>query len=302
MLAVLGALCLVAVAVLVRSALAGDDAGASSDGGDGSTPVVACSPSLAELCDALAESGAIAADPPTLSLADASAPPDDVDAWIAWDPGPAVAGFDADATDPTSVWDGAQPVASAPLAIAGRPDAWADCRPLTWACLAELGADGTPTSVGAPTTDEGLARIAPLAVAATDADTNLLPGPLPDLVAGPTGGQKPAVESAEALATRPGEVAIVVGPAPLLEAVASSAQGESRGLDTATPDARATATVVAASRTGDVDLGALCEAISDEGDEAVAEALESIGVTAGCEGDPMDETRAGFLFQVKEKA
>ena len=99
LLAVVGAICLVALALVVRSAIAGGDGGSDGDGQDGSkpkpsgdTPVVACSPTLVDLCDAMAEAGLIAAKPPTLALG--AKVPEQVDGWIAWDPGPSVTGFD----------------------------------------------------------------------------------------------------------------------------------------------------------------------------------------------------------------
>lgn len=299
MLAVVGAVALVVVAILVRSALVGDDADASSDGGDGSTPVVACSPSLAPLCDALAQAELIAADPPTLDLDDEV--PADVDGWIAWDPGPAVAGYASDGQAPDAVWTSTYGLASAGLGVAGTAEALAAaCGAESWACLAETlpGA----VSVGDPATDEGLARIGPLARELADGDIDQIGAAIDDLVGGPTDGQRSAQGAAADLVTKPAAVDLVVGPYGLLDRVAQTESGRNRGIEVAIPrtdGVAAVPAVVLASRGDAVDARALCVKMNDV--EAVQAAAEDLGLDRGCGAEAMSATEAGFLFQVKEK-
>ena len=92
-LAIAGAVILVCAAVLVRGALADDDGGSGGGSGTGGAPVVACTADLASVCDALAEAGTIAADPPRLDLDGAAQPPAKLDGWITWEPAPLVVDF-----------------------------------------------------------------------------------------------------------------------------------------------------------------------------------------------------------------
>src|SRR5690348_6274692 len=94
--AVVGAFLLIVLAMFVRSKLADDDSSSNgSKGNGGGRPVVACTPELQEVCDALATDGQIASDPPTLDLGGASKPDSEIDGWITWDPAPEIADFDA---------------------------------------------------------------------------------------------------------------------------------------------------------------------------------------------------------------
>ncbi|MEO6988806.1 MAG: hypothetical protein ABI239_09165, partial [Aquihabitans sp.] len=77
-LAIFGALALIAFAFVVRSLIVGGDGG--GEGGNGndpvssdSRPVVACTKDLMAMCDALADEGAIAADPPPVDLGSVAA-------------------------------------------------------------------------------------------------------------------------------------------------------------------------------------------------------------------------------------
>ena len=79
---VIGAFLLIALAIFVRGLLVDDGGGGSdgskrSDGGD--APVVACTPELMGVCEALANEGMIADDPMELDLPDAAEPPPDCD-------------------------------------------------------------------------------------------------------------------------------------------------------------------------------------------------------------------------------
>lgn len=298
LLAVVGAICLVAVAVLVRSAVVGGDDEPGSGRTDGGAPTVACSPTLADLCDALADAGRIAADPPELALGDAA--PAELDGWIAWDPGPAVAGFSSPGGEIEAAWPTVEALASAPLAVAGRgEDIQAACGADTWACLAEASQAGTTISVGDAATDEGLARIEPLARALAGGEIDQISGPVTELLRGPVDGQDPAVEAVGDLVARPGSFELVAGPAGLLERAAGSAEGERKGIEVVTPGEPVTVHVVLASR-GDLDADDLCGAMADDDD--VRGIVEDLGIDADCEGQPMDEGRAGFLYQVKERA
>src|SRR5690606_13459879 len=70
-LAVIGAIALIAAAFVARSMIAGGDDDGSGGGGSsssGEAPVVACTPDLEPLCDALANAGAIAPGTPAVEL------------------------------------------------------------------------------------------------------------------------------------------------------------------------------------------------------------------------------------------
>jgi hypothetical protein len=303
LLAVLGAICLIAAAVLVRQWLTDrgdDDAGG---GGSGSNrPVVACTVELADVCDALAAAGAIAADPPELDSAGAATPDDQIDAWITWDPAPQLAGYDADGRTPTATWTEVEVLATAALAAAAQAETFAEAcgAEVTWTCLAESGAADQPTTtgVGEPATAEGSARLLPLARALSEDDD---PGTTDDialraLLDGPIGGQRSAETMATLLVTRPAEVDVVIGPSGLLEAAAATTRGRDLGVAVRSPAPEATIAVVVASRTEGV-----ARRLAERCDDA-ADALEAAGLTSVCEGgDTTDDRLAGFLWQVRER-
>lgn len=283
---------LVAVAIVVRSRLAGDDGG--SGGGDRAAPVVACAPDLASLCDELAASGRIAADPPTLDLAGAASPPNGVEAWITWDPAPGIADFDAPGT-----WDAPEAIGSAPLAVlstaAGIPAACPT--PATWACLADGWAAGTiAVGTGSGASADGLARLAPLAAALVPdgGDFRSIPDRLLQaIVTSPPGGQAGVVRQIDTLLTTRGAYAAVLGPEPALEAARARPAAGSLRLVTPAPRTEVTV-VIAARRTSDVDT----HRIADQAQ--VGRALAALGLERG--GTPSGDEHAGDLYQVRQKA
>lgn len=297
-LAIVGAIALVVVAFVVRGLLT--DGGSDGGGSRSSRPVVACTADLAELCDALAGAGRIAADPPTLDLSAAASPPAEVDGWITWDPAPAIAGFDAGGTE---VWSEPQVLASAREAVLYDPavaDALTDaCRAApTWRCLAaDPGA--IPFGVGDPSTAEGLARLAPLAQTFTiDDDPDQLDvAGLRDLVESPRSAQAPSHDQAVKLVTQRGSYGLVAGPNDLLEAQANSAQGRSRSVQVLTPTPSRRLTVVLATRHGR-SLGGLADACGGAAAD-LAPAARRLGLQP-CEGTA-DAGLAGFLYQVRKK-
>ena len=296
--AVIGAFVLIALAIFIRGLVVGDDGGSDGHkkGDDGSTPVVACTPELVEVCDALADDGQIAADPPTLDLDDAAAPPTEVDGWITWNPAPAIANFDA---GQVPVWDESDALGSARLAALLDPateDVLRGCDgDSVWVCVARSPSDGLTIGVGEPSTAEGLSRLAPLAEAlAPDLDPEALPSSDLRAIVASSDSQTDAA-TMSGYATQPGRISIVVGPEDLLGAIASTNQGVERELQVAVATPEAKATVVVAPRVGrDLDLADACE------DDAVADALRSVGVVP-CRGKASDEL-AGFLYNVREKA
>ena len=103
-LAVVGALCLIALAIVVRGALSdkdesGPDPNSSSSGSD--LPVVACTEDLMSLGDQLAKDGQITKDPPTLELGQDV--PAGVNALVTWDPAPQVPCYKNSQTYPECV-------------------------------------------------------------------------------------------------------------------------------------------------------------------------------------------------------
>jgi hypothetical protein len=296
-LAVAGAVILVASAVLVRSWLVGDgdDSGGGGTRSTGAPPTVGCTADLAELCRALAAADRIAADPPTLELDDLQAPPDDLDGWIGWDPGPRVVDF---ATG-TARWGEGEPLATAPLAVLADPNALAEVCPdaVTWACVADSAGDGLAVGIGDPNTSEGLARIAPFLGPEgpwpTD-DFDELAERTAELRDTPPGPQDDAASMADRLVTQPGSLDLVVLTQREAQARAATAQGRSRGLVAVTPTPQRPATVVLAGAPGGAELDAaeLCE--------AAPEAWQAAGLTP-CRGSIMADDLAGLLFQVHDR-
>lgn len=301
--AVIGAFVLIALALVIRSQLENDGSGSGGSDGpktsDGSPPVVACTPELAVVCGALADAGEIADDPPELDLADASAPPEDIDGWITWNPAPQIADFDAAQGD---AWATPRPLGAGTLVALMDPATedtlvQACTRPTVWACIGEAPAADLTVGVGDPTTAEGLARLNPIAVALTPGrDPDQMPvGDLLDLIEGPSSQSDAATMSRSA--TQAGVISIVVGPEDVLGRAAQTNQGKARKLRVAvaTPDTQAT--VVLAPRAGreDAVAGLTCADLPDE----AAAALRDAGVEP-CTGKASDAL-AGFLYQVEKK-
>lgn len=301
--AIIGAIVLIALAVVARAKFADDDGSGSTKERDrDGRSVVACTPELAAVCDAMAEDGSIAKDPPTLELDEAAAPDASIDGWITWDPAPQIANFDA-GQNPT--WGDVEALGSARLAVLLDPASSKtlvdDCEADTvWDCIASAPSSGLTVGVGDPTTSEGLSRLLPLAVALSpELDGEALDASdVRDIVDSADPQADAATMSLTAI--RPGAISIVVGPEAVLGDIAGSAQGKSRRLSASVATPKTTATVVLATRTGS-DLGDLADACEDD---AVAQALRDAGV-APC-SDDRDELdaneRAGFLYTVREKA
>ena len=297
MLAVAGAVCLVALALVVRAAIVGGDD--ETDHPDqqraGGLAVVACTPDLAEICDALAAAGAIAPAPPALELGD------DVDAeidgWITWDPAPRVAGYAVGRrSDPSAAWPAVSPIATGRLGVLGiEGDLDEACgAATTWQCLAAAVDDGWSLGVGRPSTSEGLARLRSVAAARTDRDLDRIRDLVP-VIESPPDGQSTTAAMARSLLTKPGSVDFVVGAAGLLERQAASTRADERGIVALVPDGSPSAAIVLAWRDADGDATAVCDALDDE---AVVEAMAGAGTTGTCTADLMADDEAGFLYQV----
>jgi hypothetical protein len=293
-LAIAGAVILICGAILVGLQFGGSDDDGTTSGADpgGDLPVVACTPDLAAVCERLADEELIASRPPTFDLDDLDAQPEDLDAWITWDPGPRVAGF---ATGDDG-WGTGEPLGSAPLALATVPNGLdPDCEAApTWSCVAADGASGAALGIGSPATAEGLARIAPLVDALELDDFDQLAAEIDDIADGPTRGQSDASSMTTQLVTTPGALDGVIAPRGLAERRASTPQGQARDVGVLIPTAPGAATVVVATAPG----GDAPEA--DDLCEAAAEPLEALGLVA-CRGSVMTDELAGLLYQVHER-
>jgi len=292
-LAIIGAVALIAIAMVLRATVMdGGGDGASNGKATKGKPVVACAPDLVAICTALASDGAIASNPPTLDLADATAPPDDVDGWLTWDPAPAIANIDAPNT-----WGPSVPVGGASLAVGSRTGTTltlpTGCRPatLTWTCVAAAAQRGTAVGVGTADSAESLARLYPLAktLVPTDGDFTTIDGSaLKAIVGSPNDPQADFPDQLVTLQTKLGALGLLVGP----EGALSSASN----VTVRRPSPAAQVTVVLASRTGH-DLGDLHGAFTRAG---AAAALGDAGVTAG-QGRLAPDSRAGELYVVRKK-
>ena len=297
-LAIIGAVAPIAVALLVRSWL-GDDrdgspTGSGGGGGSGGRPVVACTPDLTVVCDALADDGRIADDPPTLDLdSGADAPDPTIDAWITWDPAAWL--VNENASQGIAVWAEGAPLGSASLGLLlpseDREGQDPECG---WNCLTEqIVEDGRVVPVGEPTTAVGLARWRPvarsLAAMVDDRHRDIPESQVRGLLDGPTQGQSMA--SLDRFVTAPGTADWFVGLVPLVEAY----EGR-RGLTTIIPSPDAEATMVVVSRSGD-DSADLADHLDSQ---ALDEALEQVGVTSG--GTLVTEDEALGLWHIWDKA
>ncbi len=306
--AVVGALALVAAALFVRHALSdrgnGDGGpGAGTDGGHGGPPVVACTPDLADICQALADDGVIVTGTRTLDLADAAKQPADVDGWITWSPAPIVANYQLDPSGREG-WRSPEALRSAPLGLAtsdnGRSDLMnASCdlsSPDVGSCLAQAAADGDVSlGVGGGQEAESVARLAFLASDLVDNSGNADRGAIGAITSGaPSSGT--AREQAISQ-TRPGLGAdVVVGPAPLLREIARSEQGQTQGLEVKTEPEMLS--VVVASH-GPVDLDKVVEAA---GDAKLADRWAGVGLTDEPPSNRNITADAGKLYQVWQAA
>ncbi|MCU1357314.1 MAG: hypothetical protein JWM89_2732 [Acidimicrobiales bacterium] len=298
MTAILVALALVVGAAYLRSVLHDDQADGNATNHGSGTPVVACTPDLQPVCDALAAKGAIAAHTPTLDLDRASDPAaiKDLDGWITWDPAPGIA--DADATD--RAWDQPLVMGSAPMVLLVADNARpASCRAkVTWGCLAGSAPTETAIGLGDPRAAEGIVRIAPVATElSTDRDyTTLNSNKLQALLSGPlVAVGEDAMAQGTALITQNGSLAGVVGPKLLMDRLASGPRAGRATSEPVTP--RFDATVVLAPRAGGDGIGNLGDC---SGRAAADAALRGAGVEP-CTGKLAADDLAGFLYQVRKK-
>lgn len=297
-LAGLGAIVLIAAALVLRSQLA-DDGGSDVQRSDGSTgtPVVACTPDLERICEALVDAGLIEGTTP-FDLADAVAPDPAVDGWITWDPAPGIVDFDA-----PGAWVDPAVLGSSPAVVLLTDTAAGNLRDgctgtQSWACVAAAGASDLTLGVGSPTTAEGLARLGALGPGlvppdgdyVSDLDTQLLA----DVLGGPTNGQADVAEQGRQV-TQQGLLDAVVGPQAALDPVASSPRGEQKELVVSLQTPKTVLTIVLATRQG-ADLGSLAAEARTEADLALA-----AFVTPGSTG-LAPEGLAGDLYQIRKGA
>ncbi|MCU1499413.1 MAG: hypothetical protein JWM47_3366 [Acidimicrobiales bacterium] len=298
-LAGIAAVALILVAVVVRAQLA--DGGSSGGGREaGGKPVVACTPDLQPVCDALVADGRIAAGTDPIDLDRGAADPDPaVDGWITWDPAPGIANFDADAAGVDKPWGRGRALGSSALAVAiratGGPQLPAGCTQIrfTWPCLTDATASSAPQPVGVGdgTTAESLARLHPLALTLLDDPSlgfdQIDSGGLRRLITSPVDGQDRFPDQLRTLRTAPGVLDFVVGPAGAMDV---------SGVVTLRPASAGAVVVVLAPRAdGDEDL--LQDAF---GSERVEQALRDTGVEPGS-GTLAPDERAGDLYAVRDK-
>ena len=311
MLAVVGAVCLVALALVARSALSGDDNGSDGNGGGGGRgdrPVVACVSDLAEVCRALADRGAIAADPPTLDLDEAAAPDEKIDAWITWDPAPGIANIDGPET-----WGEPQVLGGGALTILSNRGDLATLRSgcgaaLTWACVADTPKSGLAVGVGDGQSAESLARFYPVAASLVPAGedfTSLTSTQLRAVVDSPANGQDRLKAQVKTLLTAPGSLNVVVGPRPGLEAALRTPRGQAMVTSAPTPTGDSMTAVIVSrvdtdgSRSdGSESKGLKASAVL--GVDEASQALRAAGVEPGT-GSLAPPDRAGELYAVRKK-
>ncbi len=300
-LAIVGAIALVVVALVVRGIVTGSD-GAS--GTSDAKPIVACTSDLMAVCQALADSGDIAANPPTLDLARAAIATVDnrpLDGWITWDPAPGIANLDAEAGGKTRPWSTAQALGTSPLGIATligiQPVLPSGCSlsPVVWDCIARAAVEEqTPVGIGTGTTAGSLARLYPLAQALVPKGgdfRDIAAADLKAIIDSPNVAQADFPNQAKTLVTQRGALDILVGPSAGLNAL--------RGTRTAVAGGTAeavNATVVLVSRDG-ANIGSVAKAATSD---TTAQALRGTGVVPGT-GRLAPEGRAGELYAVRDK-
>lgn len=297
-LAVVGAIGLIAGALFLRSIIAGPDA--SDDGPNGSNggrsssdaPVVACERDLQAVCDALVDEGTITAAP-NLGLAGSVADDLTVDGWITWDPAPGVANFDRPDT-----WTGTEALASAPLGVLAE-DAADSCSSVpTWGdCVLAAAEGGVPVGVGNGTTAQSLARLYPLAAALVpdQGDFRAVDGlALRNVIESTMIRQDDYARQISTLLTQRGALGLVVGPAPALEAAAARL-----GAAVFEPTPGAEITVVITTR----QTASGARPITAEsllGAAALDSVFADLGLVAG-NGTVADKVRAGEVHAIRDK-
>ncbi|MET1048223.1 MAG: hypothetical protein ABWZ55_01215, partial [Acidimicrobiales bacterium] len=147
-LAVLGAVLMVAVALLLRSFLDGGDDGdqASGDRGNGDVPTLVCAEELADVCEALERDGVadVTVEPVGETVDRLGAVDADLgaDAWLTLDPFPQQVDERREFATGSALFG--EPLAtdrSSPLALVAFADRAAaleaDCPEVDWACLGD---------------------------------------------------------------------------------------------------------------------------------------------------------------------
>ena len=156
--------------------------------------------------------------------------------------------------------------------------------------------------MGDPATSQGLARLAPLALATRNTETGEPDAGLRTVVDSPANGQAPMQEQVSTILTKRGELHVVVGSESVLAEAARTDRGKNQGLDTLVPDdaseARMTV-VLAPARGGDLgnDPG---DVLGDQPSDALVTALAGAGAPQPG-GKLMDEDTYGFLYQVRDE-
>jgi len=307
-LAVLGAVLMVAVALLVRSAIdSGDDGGSGGRGGDDAAPQLLCAEELAQVCQTLADDGLaeVAVEPvgttvDRLGAVDAEL---EADAWLTLDP------FPQQVDDRRQFATGnplfADPLGtdfSTGLALVAQDDRAAaleaDCPEVGWACVGDAAGepwaghggevawgDVKPGYDAPDTSATGLLVLAQAMAdhlgdpgfATQDIDERWL-GDLEDAVPTRTAGS-----SLLRLAQQGGAAFGAVGAlATDAEAVAATAGGQDLTIFYPAPMFEASV-VLAPGRGGDEDL---LDALADlAGSDALAEALTDAGWSTDTDGE-----------------
>lgn len=297
-LAIAGALALVALAIVARTQFGGDSGGGGSSGGG--KPVVACTPDLMSVCDALAEAGKIANDPPTLDLDKAAAPAPEIDAWITWDAIPGVANFDADADGRSDVWGTSIVLGASPLAVSTRrsgavplPDG-CSMAALMWACLNNPDTSSLTVGVGTGRTAESLVRLYPIAATLIPVDGDIrdvTSTQISAIIDSPTAARfkRPFAEEITLQRQGPAQLDVVVAPLGALSKVS--------GLTTVQPDGGIEmVAVLTLARGSDLDPNKAA-ALGKRGTDAISE----LGLEPGT-GSLAPAERAGDLFALRKAA
>ena len=261
LLAVLAAVALVAGALVLRSALAGDDGSSDDEGPAGGPPdggyQVLCDADLGDAAceavaalDEVAEVEVLTADDAVAALTEGAA--QTWDAWLTLDPWPDmldVARGEATLTPTTGTER--VPVASSTSALLARADDL-DCpAPVTWACLADAATGGA--DIGMPALGSAGGPLV-LGLAATGLEGTVdfgigavLGGPVEDQLADLLDSADPGtLAEQDDLATRPGTYQAIATIDGLAGPTAETPQGEQQGLAALALDPAATLGVVLA--------------------------------------------------------
>ena len=315
-LAVLGAVLMVAVALLVRAAIdGGDDGEGSGGGGEDAAPQLLCAEELADLCETLAQEGLaeVTIEPVGTTVDRLGAIDADLgaDAWLTLDPFPQqVNDRRTFATGNALFADALATGFSTGLALVAQDDRAAaldtDCAEVGWACVGDAAGEpwsdhGGEASWGlvkpgydAPDTSAtGLLVLAQAMAdhlenprfATQDIDARWL-GDLEDAVPTRTAGSA-LLRLVQQGGAAFGAVGALGADA---EAVAGAAQGEDLTIFYPAPMFRASV-VLAPGRGGDEDLLDALSGLADG--DVLAEALTDAGWTTDADGEPLPS--AGVL-------